>query len=857
MTQERGTHFGSINGTVYHPLLNVALPGTAELRSRCDDSDSIEVLDAACRFAELRIRNLNHVRDALLEYSNGPYNGTSIQVEAAQEPELTETDILRALLALQKTYLAAALFDPTFIRIHPSESFHRMAEHWRTALGALEPCHQATPQLSITLGWARRWALMFLENPTMQIGVSTWVRSVMHAFPAELNNVFVDGLFTVDESRAFMSNAFEQHLKQQVAPAPPDFPNCPAAYFDRHGLLDAANKLLTNSNGIFLVGNDEGPLRNLVRAISSDVNYCPEHKALEDIRGGGGHRLSAGGFGILGVSDSKAVVLALTGNTPEQSGGQAWCLDPSSLTYEDQASESLAFFRWLTGTEARENVRYVIAMNRDEWTTLVKEVPEIARIPKIDVPAVQDLDLIPSFLMSLPAVLERHNCAVPLGLLLDLLYQTSISNASRLAISDASDLIDFVVPERTDFGLLNPLPFNGLDKTPFASLSRQSFPIKLRLRKANSIAAEAEAFFSKYIDDASGLESLIMLHETVTLLSDAEPSERVVGSAAGSGIASGRPATPAIERGSADSSSSLQPTSTSPSYLRTASALPLPTAAQTARFASFVAEAHSWYKHLPLHPMTPFFFFLDPVAGVERGELKAISPVETNVDTYRERFGYWNYHVDRDRALLKSLDRLQRGSLPVERDESASKVQNTDGKALVIPSGLMLDGMAKLSAFVHKDLWVGMASSHSSQNPFTFGVTLDQAPKALSDELRAVWSCLQTPNWYPPFASDFFARHDSYLAALAADPGSPTRWRDVSAVTKMARELGGDHLYEQVLFAVEMRQTMTSRKSDVEIHRGSSPDDAVRDLVDCLVYERMRQIQSMKDAMHRFIGGLS
>lgn len=54
-----------------------------------------------------------------------------------------------------------------------------------------------------------------------------------------------------------------------------------------------------------------------------------------------------------------------------------------------------------------------------------------------------------------------------------------------------------------------------------------------------------------------------------------------------------------------------------------------------------------------------------------------------------------------------------------------------------------------------------------------------------------------------------------------------------------------------------MRRTISSRKDDFEFLTGSSPNVQVRALIDRLVYERMRQIQAMKDAMHRFIGGLS
>ncbi len=848
MTQGARSQADIVKTAVYHPLLNVALPGTAELRARCGDSDSIQVLDAACKLAALRCRSLDDVREAVLEHSQKPYIGRTVLVEAGLGPELTETDILRALMALQQTYLTRVLFDLTHSQRQPSEPFSRMAVHWREAL---ERCPQLAPRLPVKARWARRWALMFLENPTLQIGVSMWVRSVMHVMPSDFSNTFVAGLATADESRALMRSAFEEHLKRRLDPAAPVFPECPPAYFDRHGLLAAANEVLTTENSIFLVGNDAGPLHNLMRAISSNVSYCPEYKGLEDIKCGGGHRFSARGLNSRSIPGARNVVLALTGNIPPEAGGRAWCFAPSSLAYEDQACEALGFFRWLTSTGS-EGARCVIAMRHDEWSALLEAVPEVARLPRLDVPATEDVDLIPAFLMVLPEVLDHHDCTVPLALLLDFLYQTSLSFPAYLTASRASELIALVRPERVDLGLLNALPFNGLDRTPFARLRDGAFPIKLRLRPATSMAAEAEPFFSKYIGDLSGLESLIVLYETVTLLSDAEQSPRVIGfreSASNAGSSAGR-VTPL-------------PSSADRSYIRTVSALPLPTAAQTARFASFVADAHSWYKHLPLHPMTPFFFFLDPRAGndgdgssAEQQGLMAINHDHFEVDEYREQFGYWNHHVDADRALLKGIARLRRDGLAVDGSESGAKMQDIDGGTLVVPSGLMLAGMAKLSAFAHVacpiQILTDMARIHRSLNAFTFGITLDQAPKELPDDLRAIWACFNTPNWYPPIEPGQFAENDAYLNALAADPAAPVNWREESALMKLARELGGEYLYEQVLFAVELRRTITSRKESFEFLTGSSPDVEVRALIDRLVYERMRQIQSMKDAMSRF-----
>ena len=94
-------------------------------------------------------------------------------------------------------------------------------------------------------------------------------------------------------------------------------------------------------------------------------------------------------------------------------------------------------------------------------------------------------------------------------------------------------------------------------------------------------------------------------------------------------------------------------------YVAAIQHLPRPTLAQTERFARYVSEAHSWYKHLPIRPKVPFVFYLDPGAGMNRlhartGEVSLIEVTDastrfhytwqTTVD-YRRRFGHWNYHA--------------------------------------------------------------------------------------------------------------------------------------------------------------------------------------------------------------------
>jgi hypothetical protein len=133
------------------------------------------------------------------------------------------------------------------------------------------------------------------------------------------------------------------------------------------------------------------------------------------------------------------------------------------------------------------------------------------------------------------------------------------------------------------------------------------------------------------------------------------------------------------------------------SYVDLVRPLPVPTPAQTTRFAAHVAGAHSWYKHLPQFPPGErFAFFLEPHAGrrvfyflddpLQRPYIGDLGPGDpwhyadyTTAD-YRRRFGHWSYaHGDGTLAVLVA-----------DRDPALSE----------IPAELVAECACRLTSFV-------------------------------------------------------------------------------------------------------------------------------------------------------------
>ena len=145
-------------------------------------------------------------------------------------------------------------------------------------------------------------------------------------------------------------------------------------------------------------------------------------------------------------------------------------------------------------------------------------------------------------------------------------------------------------------------------------------------------------------------------------------------------------------------------------YMRMVRSLPRPSLEQTYRFAWFVAEAHSWYKHLPTERKVPFFFYLDPCAGMNlvstpTGERALVEITEQSsrfhytwqtTSDYRRRFGHWNYLAQYGTSLQFASD-----GGTVDTAGMGAVVLDEEGNWIAVPQRLLEAGKAEVNAFVH------------------------------------------------------------------------------------------------------------------------------------------------------------
>jgi hypothetical protein len=173
-----------------------------------------------------------------------------------------------------------------------------------------------------------------------------------------------------------------------------------------------------------------------------------------------------------------------------------------------------------------------------------------------------------------------------------------------------------------------------------------------------------------------------------------------------------------------------RPRLTLPEYRILVKSLPRPTILQMQQFAVFVSNAHSWYKHLPyLPPGLPFYFFLDPAAGMQlavkpQGSVDAISRTKSGFHyswlptaEYRDRFGYLAYsRITGTNFSSRSDD----GTWLISSDVGSSVYDLTAHRLCQLPTQVRRVGRAFVSGIAHTctiyQFWLGMVRMNTPLN---------------------------------------------------------------------------------------------------------------------------------------------
>ncbi len=292
-------------------------------------------------------------------------------------------------------------------------------------------------------------------------------------------------------------------------------------------------------------------------------------------------------------------------------------------------------------------------------------------------------------------------------------------------------------------------------------------------------------------------------------------------------------------------------------YLEMVRALPRPSLEQTYRFAWFVAEAHSWYKHLPWDGTVPFVFYLNPYAGwsttyhvngeVAVPEIREITDEssfchytsQTTAD-YRRRFGYWNYTVDK-----------------------GASVSDEEGKKIAVPRPFLEAGSADVNAFMHENMLNSFWRSRLRKEPPKFlndpGAAVFEtecgppdglaAPfqAAVDERLRRAASALDEDHvsWFgKPWFDESWDKAFAAMGGTSAELDTALSWFQRRLLVTWAQRTSGTTSSSSKPFyywaSLVTRAQRTSGKDGSEIPMA-------------FAYERNRQLDEMRFAMLRVL----
>jgi hypothetical protein len=314
-------------------------------------------------------------------------------------------------------------------------------------------------------------------------------------------------------------------------------------------------------------------------------------------------------------------------------------------------------------------------------------------------------------------------------------------------------------------------------------------------------------------------------------------------------------------------------------YVRAIRQLPCPSSAQTERFARFVSSAHSWYKHLPIHPKVPFIFYLDPGAGMNRVETRTGETALVEVkdestrfhytwqktEDYRHRFGHWNYHADYGTSFMFA------GEGGVVNTAGAGLTILADSGAWVgVPPYLAKGGTAWVSALVHPcpnfDIW--------GHDPARFGFSEIPDPQDAGVPptahlvLRRLWNHLEQERDAPPNLSEVARLVPPRVLEVLRGPVArrsaatwfwPAEgswdWPDESWLEQLPALGVEPGLRSSVVKYMEVERM---RSLVVKMHRKRTPESpewpstVMLTVLWAIMEERGRQLAAMTEAMNRF-----
>jgi hypothetical protein len=388
---------------VVYPLFDQPLPDLTALLARADAA-AHETLLLAARLATHRLAEQASIADAI-ERLHAPPWAEARRAWITPPAELVPSDLLRALFVRDAEAMLAALFGDRRDDLAYAD-FDAARRSW---LARCEDLPRAAEHLPWPRWWARRWALVLGSRgpaPLTPMGVLQSLDGATLRSLDWLSDAYREGLITSEEALSRRVSSMADQGCPVLAPMAP-------AYLDRHQGLDAlTNALGAPAEGAVLVGQPGSGRRSLLDAFGARLQAgdvpAKLHRYGFDID-------SFHGGPMLGTADDPTaflppaavgpgMILALT----RHGFGAALGPDP------DPTFVALVRDCARRCQQPEEDFRLILVATPEELEALVDLAPPLASLPRIDVPAPSDHELLAMWLCHAPAIEERARARVSL-----------------------------------------------------------------------------------------------------------------------------------------------------------------------------------------------------------------------------------------------------------------------------------------------------------------------------------------------------------------------------------------------------------------------------------------------------------
>jgi hypothetical protein len=292
-------------------------------------------------------------------------------------------------------------------------------------------------------------------------------------------------------------------------------------------------------------------------------------------------------------------------------------------------------------------------------------------------------------------------------------------------------------------------------------------------------------------------------------------------------------------------------------YIDIVRSLPRPTARQTAVFASYVADAHSWYKHLPVDKTVPFHFFLDPNAGKylardAKGQttMHAIEDTKGHwhytaqrTDDYLRRLGFWNYDARYGTALLYRVGDHNADTRPI-----GPRILN-NGEWIPVSTEVLELGRAEVNAFVHPHPsignWERRLNNQQIRHDLSTGIP---RVEFLIKQLLAGKNIMLAPL---PSPVQEWIDQQSLLGGIWYEDGLFEKLLDLFPGSEQAKE----ELFPALLEHLESRRTREELEFILRIENDSDSisNDVVEHFLGLVMPARLQQLRAINSALNRVV----